>query len=733
MGRDAFVHEQLCPHAHLDAALDAQHPLLRVPAVEDSLAFALRFLRDLGPEAPRWRRDVVLELRDLMEESSPALHNWYAALEPHVQDAYAAPNAPAGFVAVPILLHLGDAIGYPVVFDLCADLTTGFPLLGAIPRGTGWETLDAPLPAEPTPVRDFLAQNAEYSAACMDRRPDEHGDELLRQVLEERRLGRVYGPYAAPASWGKQAVPLPAELREAQDHASPLLPAPECAAAALAFSITTYDDEGLLKVRRGEDWRRSGHNATTQVCDRPHYHTIDAFAAAARAAHHAGFTRLRIWGHDHDGAYRQCALSDPEVAYFVLPTRHGPLLFKHSVLMFGAKGAVWGYGRLGDAIVHISRCLLATPSLHFVDDYGGVEPEESAASGFESLKALNEAIGFRMKPSKEQPPAATQVVQGVLLTITDDGCTVAPKPSRLRKVNRQISVVLHDKRLTPTVAGSLAGKTGFLATSCFGKVGRAAVRPLFARQHVSHFTAKLTIPISSALHAIMEIFATAPPRDIPFHRPLPVPVLYADAFFEINGSVFHPRTGEDLPGTWNTAWPEALRNGWGFVLFPADRSQPIFAHGEIPGGFLKVFAQRKAYIFVLEALAQCIPLWALHSLLAGPYWAFVDNDAARHALAKGYSGNLAANTIVSAFWATAAAHASSPWFERVSSAANIADAISRGVFDDAARLGWRRLHLDLGATWQALANFIDSGSFNVAHVAKGICRDLDRQLQASRS
>ena len=102
------------------------------------------------------------------------------------------------------------------------------------------------------------------------------------------------------------------------------------------------------------------------LCDRPHYHTIDAFAAAARAAHHAGFTRLRIWGHDHDGAYRQCALSDPEVAYFVLPTRHGPLLFKHSVLMFGAKGAVWGYGRLGDAIVHISRCLLATPSLHFM-------------------------------------------------------------------------------------------------------------------------------------------------------------------------------------------------------------------------------------------------------------------------------------------------------------------------------------------------------------------------------
>ena len=49
-----------------------------------------------------------------------------------------------------------------------------------------------------------------------------------------------------------------------QDRLVPLLPAPQRAAAALAFSIVTHDDQGELKVRRGEDWRRSGHNGTTQ-------------------------------------------------------------------------------------------------------------------------------------------------------------------------------------------------------------------------------------------------------------------------------------------------------------------------------------------------------------------------------------------------------------------------------------------------------------------------------------
>ena len=730
MGRDAFITELVCPFAHCALALQAEHPYLHEPDLEHTMVFALDFLKALGPGVVRWRQDLLAELQDLIHDMRDDVDSWYAALPAHVQDAYAAKRAPAGCVAVPVLRRLGEAIGYPGIEALCDDLSAGFPLLGRIPPGTGWTCLDEPTPQEPTGVEEFFSANQAYAAACMLRRPDAHADELLRQVLNERRLNRVYGPFQAPASWGARAAPLPSHLQEEQDRLVPLLPAPQRAAAALAFSIVTHDDQGELKVRRGEDWRRSGHNGTTQVTDKPHYHTVDAYTATARAARDRGMTGLHVWGHDHEGAYRQCALADPTSAFFVLPTKHGPMIFQHSVLMFGAKGAVWGYGRVGDALVHIVRCLLAAPTLHFVDDYGGIEPGATATSAFGAFEDFNLALGFQMKPSKAQPPADAQVVQGVVLTVSDEGCTLRPKPARLRKVDAEIGTVLHNKRITPTAAGRLAGKAGFLSTTCFGQVGRAQTRPLFSRHYAVRYNTRLDTPLCSALHAMKAIFASAPPRTTTFSLPAPAPVLYADAFFELNGSIFRGSNVHDMPGNWSLDFPASLHNGWGFVLFPSDRAKPpLYAHGSVPGHFLASFAHRKAYIFVLEALAQCVPLWALHGLLSGPYWAFIDNDAARHALAKGYSGNLAANAMVSAFWTTAAAKACSPWFERVTSAANLSDKISRGCFTDAERLGWRRLEFDLNYTWNTLRDLVDSGSFDVTVFVNSVLADLAEQCR----
>ena len=92
----------------------------------------------------------------------------------------------------------------------------------------------------------------------------------------------------------------------------------------------------------------------------------------------AGAEDFAVWGHDHEGAYRRCPLSDPSSAFLVLPTAAGPMLFSHVVLLFGALGAVWGYGRLSDLFVHLARCLLAIPALHYVDGFGGVERSASA-------------------------------------------------------------------------------------------------------------------------------------------------------------------------------------------------------------------------------------------------------------------------------------------------------------------------------------------------------------------
>ena len=51
--------------------------------------------------------------------------------------------------------------------------------------------------------------------------------------------------------------------------------------------------------------------------------------------------------------------------------------------------------------------------------------------------------------------------------------------------------------------------------------------------------------------------------------------------------------------------------------------------------FLSRFATRKQYIFLLEAVAQMLALFACASMLSEPYYSFVDNKAAQFALVKG--------------------------------------------------------------------------------------------------
>ena len=46
-----------------------------------------------------------------------------------------------------------------------------------------------------------------------------------------------------------------------------------------SFAVCQTDEAGELKVRRAEDWRRSGHNATVRVQDVPTHHFIGSFGS----------------------------------------------------------------------------------------------------------------------------------------------------------------------------------------------------------------------------------------------------------------------------------------------------------------------------------------------------------------------------------------------------------------------------------------------------------------------
>ncbi|CAE7476952.1 unnamed protein product [Symbiodinium pilosum] len=106
------------------------------------------------------------------------------------------------------------------------------------------------------------------------------------------------------------------------------------------------------------------------------------------------------------------------------------------------------------------------------------------------------------------------------------------------------------------------------------------------------------------------------------------------------------------------------QNGWGYVVTIG--GETFYDFGEAPPWFLDVFAERKAFIYALEILAQV--------------------------LAIGYGNNGAVNGMVATIWGLAATHGWAPHFERVPSADNISDALSRGDESEAKRRGWTRVH-----------------------------------------
>ena len=209
----------------------------------------------------------------MIDEGAEALSAWMAARAPHVTATYSTPDKPRPTQTL-VLLQLLEMVGYPAVDDLRRDLEEGFDMLGELRRGPGWKDRDDAKYQHPSSIEDLRRANWEYLLAKLrTTRVGEYTNTLLTELVEEARLGRVTGPLQAPASWPVQTVALP--YVKGFDTLRPP-PSVEPFVAA-SFPIIQTDEKGEIKVRRGEDWRRSGHNATVRAFDVPTHHFVEDF------------------------------------------------------------------------------------------------------------------------------------------------------------------------------------------------------------------------------------------------------------------------------------------------------------------------------------------------------------------------------------------------------------------------------------------------------------------------
>ena len=339
---------------------------------------------------------------------------------------------------VPVLLELLDVAGYPDVDALKSDLSDGFDMLGSIRPGPGWRKRSDDRYANPMPLASLATRNAEYLGSRLGKtNAGEYSDVLLDELIQETKLGRVLGPCRAPDDWKIKTVP----IYDVVGMTELVEPPPGQVFVAASFPIVQFDEHGDPKIRRGEDWRRSGHNSTVEADDVPTHRFVGDFVDMARRFVAMDVVPL-VLGHDLLSAYRQWAVKVPAHCGTFLPTRHGVTLWFHLAMCFGAAASA-----------------------------------QSAFDGFADLFAL---LGLRTKPSKAQEPGSAHVVQGVTFQVRSDGVELRPTESRVAKLLAAIESALFSNRLAPAAAQRLAGKLTFLTQATFGAVGKAALKPVYA-------------------------------------------------------------------------------------------------------------------------------------------------------------------------------------------------------------------------------------------------------------
>ena len=647
--------------------------------IDPTLHWAIQQQRDI-PNIQQVRQDIIREIQTMTTEWDDVTQHWFTTLPAHCKLAYRQPHM---ITQIPVLHHILTTIHYPHADILFQELTTGFSLIGQLQPGLNWKVRTDNKYTETQSRAELHTYNRQYILKKLQQgRIDTHWQMMADEIAKEVQMGRMDGPFRAPKWWTRRSVPL-----QRHKHTANLKPLPHSdPIIALAFSIEQTGSDGKAKIRRGEDWRRSGHNRSCNMTDQPYHHTPDHYLWLAQHTAASDQTPQQVWGHDHDGAYRQLPLDDPSLAYVLLLTPEGPTLWLHHVLLFGSAASVWSYNRFGDVLTSLSRVLTATPVVHFVDDYGSIQPTTHAMSGFQAFGHLNSTLGFHMKTSKEQPPQHEHKIQGVCINTDSTHITIKPCKQRIQQITTTLQQAIDTNSLQPSLAQKLAGKCAFTATQLFGKVGRAANRALYDHAFSNH--THLDKPTRQGILAMINILQHAQPRVAPLVPDTFQPtIIYTDAYYQIDG--VHKRccdlTEEDLQHA-----HKDLPNGWGIVVFSPGKP-PIVTSGHVPPNLLHQFTSSRAFIYFLEAWTAVIAPVLFQPILTKPYIQLCDNEASKHAILKGTGKHQPLNNIIGAHWTWHNRYQLHQILDRVPSKANIADPFSRGDFDIAHKHGWKIL------------------------------------------
>ena len=265
-------------------------------------------------------------------------------------------------------------------------------------------------------------------------------------------------------------------------------------------------------------------------------------------------------------------------------------------------------------------------------------------------------------PGGDKYPLPSQVYRllGTKVDLIASPREIQVLPSRIDSICSELSKILSSKKLGKGHASEIFGKLSFSAGQLFGRFGRMYLVPFKLRQYGKNGCSHLTAEIERAIGFWLSVLPRGPFRAVPPHSGTPFVITMSDG----------KGTGSVAAAIWSPSAPGGVH-------------QPRWFQLDLPPAALLAWSDGKdlepqRHINKIEAIVPAICLCTWSHLIRGSLWLhFIYNDVALACLVSGCSKNSSLSAVVDYTWAQIPVLGCWPWFERVPSACNIVDGLSR--------------------------------------------------------
>ena len=508
----------------------------------------------------------------------------------------------------------------------------GAPLLGQLPlSGVG-----RPEQSKPHESIQELRASAEVGnlKIAAKLKPDLHSGELLSQTLKSAALGRM-------------TFPCPLEQVDLRSIR-----------VSQRFSVEQgLRKDGSIKVRCVDGCTESGINPCTQKTEHLELDNLDFLFEIMRQIKEQSDIVPHPFKVDIDSAYCRVPIQPQHrwAANVIFAHNDTTYVAGHLAMPFGATSSVFGWSRVGAALVRILRVLLKIPVGIYVDDLHGAERPQCVKHTNEIVVRLIRCVLGQSSVAmhKVAHGLPMQELLGATIDADVNGVSFCPNEEKVKNWCYQIRDILHQKHLPSGAAKKLAGKLSWSAQLVFCRLGRAMLRPLYNVKRGQSWSPK----VESALTWWLEVLSLQVLQVRPWVWPASRPVqIYCDA----------------------AGAPARLAA----VVF-TDDGRTFYTDVAPPQSLLDYFIDRSDnQICSLELCAIALGLSTFGHFCTGrKVHVWSDNSGSENAVRRGSAKVWDHNEVVHAIWAKAAMLQCHMRVDRVPTEVNIADLPSRHSYN----------------------------------------------------